>query len=75
MAEVADRDHYAVDTYHAWGCYAACENGLFRSEIQRQVEQFVFPDLHRLKDESVARLLTKTIRDFLPMDVPADQRR
>ena len=56
-------DAYEVDWYHAMGCFGACENGFMsRSETAKD---FVFQNLHNILDQSVAKQLTKSIRNAI----------
>jgi hypothetical protein len=70
MPMMADLDGYECCFYHALGSFWLAESGLYRQSIESASAQFVFPDLHGIKDASVAKKLTQTIRDNLPIGVP-----
>jgi hypothetical protein len=70
MPMMADMDGYACCFYHALGSFWLVESGLYRRSVESASAQFVFPDLHGIKDPSVAKKLTQIIRDSLPIGVP-----
>lgn len=53
-----------TDLYHAFACFFAAENGLYRSERDAQIAKFMFPSLHAISDASVATQTTKWLRQY-----------
>ena len=66
MAMVPDRDSYICDFYHSLWCFFTLEKGLFRDNISKRASDFLFPTLHKLRNNSITSSLTRTIRDNLP---------
>ena len=58
------RNGWLCDFYHALAGYIMVDYGLLRSSAQTKVQkQYIFPALHSVSDESVAKHVTKLIRD------------
>jgi len=70
MPMVPDKIGYACDWYHSLGIYYAVEDDLFIDKNKKAVADFLFPRLHSQRDDIITRNLTKTIRDYLPVEVP-----
>ena len=53
-----------------------CERGLFRSQdqIENGLGHVLFPDLHEMKDDAVARKMSRDIRANLPSSLSIDDR-
>ena len=64
-----DRDDYPCDIYHSWGCHWFVEDGLHRSNTQASTSKFVFPDLHKYKNASVAKTLTVLLKSHVAKDI------
>jgi len=57
------RDCFEADVFHAFACYFAAEDGLHRYPHQDpQVIKFLFPHLHAIRDETVARNLRTLLK-------------
>ena len=70
MPMVPHPTSYVCDWFHSLGCYWACENGLYRQNPKSHVSDFLFPRLHSLRDQTIAKSLTRSIRDNLPPETP-----
>lgn len=72
MAIVPDACCYQTDFYHALGCYWAVSKGLVRSQehTDNGTLSAVFPDLHMIRQNSVAGRVTSAIRSVLPRGLP-----
>ena len=72
MPIIHHRDCWRYDMFHALGCYWAVEKGLVRSseEVKMGLTQVVFPDLYKIKKESVPKKITAAIRNNLPDNTP-----
>jgi hypothetical protein len=55
---------FETDNYHAFSCYFAVDDGLYRADGEEQIARFMFPSLHGVNDAAVSKLLTKWLRDF-----------
>jgi hypothetical protein len=55
-------NNMAGDFFHAFACWYAVNDGLRRGKDEERKEKFIFPRLHRLKDDSVASLVTTILR-------------
>ena len=65
-----DSAGFYCDWYHSLGCYYAVERGLFCSNKKSTgVSDFVFPRLHKLRNNSISRSITKIIRENLPQSM------
>jgi hypothetical protein len=76
MLRISD-DFFGFDWYFVMGAYFMCEDGLFRSELQRDDGKMnaVFPNLQGLLDSSVCRKIANAIRSNLPDHIPDDVRK
>ena len=63
---VPEKSNYVCDWYHSLGCFYAVEQGLFRNTKNSSVSDFVFPRLHKLRDNTITKNLNKCIRENLP---------
>ncbi len=64
---------YLCDFYHCIHCigsFWAVEAGLHRTDEHNGIESFLFPHLHKLRNEYVTRKITKIIRSVLPTLCP-----
>ena len=66
MPMVPDCKGYACYWYHSLGSFYAVEHGLYCSEQKNSVLDFVFPKLHRLRDNTITKNITKCIQENLP---------
>ena len=74
MPMVPRKCGWELDFYHQLASYFAVENGLHRSDqqIQDGLENVVFLDLHRFKDEGVTKKISRTLQNNLPNGCPSD---
>ena len=72
MPMVPDACCYSTDFYHALGCYWAVSKGLlrFQEHMDNGTVSAVFPDLHTIRQDSVAGKVTTAIRSVLPKGLP-----
>ena len=70
---VVDFEHPEMCWYFVLGCYFACDNGLARPDglgepnsPKRRKANFLFPELHGIKDSSVASRVGNTIKSVVP---------
>ena len=70
QVNVYARDSFAVDWYHAMGCYGSLEKGFITT--QKELSDFVFPPLHRMTDNNVSIYITRIICNNVGKDVPKD---
>ena len=70
---VVDCEHPEMCWHFVLGCYFACENGLARPDglgepnsPKRRKSNFLFPELHGIKDSSVASRVGNTIKSVVP---------
>ena len=52
------------------GTYWVVDKGLYRKDISSNVNDFLFPKLHKIRDNTIAKNLTNLIRDNLPATTP-----
>jgi regulator of replication initiation timing len=64
-----DADGMECDFFHAMGSYWILSRGLFRTEEQKGIEDFVFCEFHRIADSTVTTNLSNTIRDNVADDM------
>lgn len=57
-----DSASYMCDFYHSLGCFYLVEDGLFRLGRGRTIDKYVFPDLHKYQNSSVAKLLSNILK-------------
>jgi len=70
---VPNKDGWASDWYHSFGCYAACGGGLYRHEDNRSTK--LFPHLASMAGSGVSRHITEVLRKYLHEDVPAEEKK
>ena len=70
MPMIPNKDNYLYDFYHCLGSFWAVEGGLFRNENERNIQSFLFPFLHGLKNATVSKKITDILRDNLPNGCP-----
>jgi hypothetical protein len=65
--------HSTLCVFLAFGCYWACEDGLYQPDGMGEVDslhhrkmQFVFQDLHEIRDDAVSDQITRYLRSFIP---------
>lgn len=57
------KDCFEADIFHAFACFFAAEDGLYRDPHQdAHVIKFLFPELHSIRDDSVAKRLRDLMR-------------
>ncbi|KAL7527061.1 hypothetical protein ACHAXR_003748 [Thalassiosira sp. AJA248-18] len=66
MAMVPNKMHYLICFYNSIGSFWAVEGGLFRTDSQASCATFLFPNLHCVKDNTVAKKIREAIQDHLP---------
>jgi len=71
--EVFSSTAYLVDIYHRFGCYFVMEKGASHKFEDPAKRPFVFPGLHSVKRENVARSLTAVMRKGLSLQYPLMQ--
>jgi len=72
MLYFCDRYLYCLCPYFAW-CAFFMWGGLDKSGIDPEIKDFVFPNLHSMKRESVAGRLTKVIRNSIDVTRPSKE--
>ncbi len=75
---VPDFQHSVLCVFLAFGCFWACDKGLYRPEgiaapntAQHRKQQYVFQDLHLIRDDGVSEQLTDIIRLYIPACIAA----
>jgi hypothetical protein len=64
---VPNKKGYATCILHAFGCYAACGKGLFRTpDKDGKINPYLIPHIASMASSNVSRWLTKVIRDYCP---------
>ena len=70
---VPNKNGWASDWYHSFGCFAACGNGLYRHKDDKSTK--LFPHLAKMAGSGVSRWITEAIRKNLHDDVPAEEKK
>lgn len=70
MIMVPNRHDYVCDWFHSLGTYWVVDKGLYREDINSNVDDFLFPKLHKIRDKTIAKNLTNLIRENLPASTP-----
>ena len=70
MPMVSDKSQWSCDFFHALASYFMCEGGLIRTGEQAPIENFLFVNLHKKKNETVTKKITSIIRSNLPRGTP-----
>ena len=70
---VPDFEHSVLCVFLAFGCFWACDHGLYRAQGMGEPNSphwrkmhYVFPDLHEIRDDGVADQITRIIRQYIP---------
>jgi hypothetical protein len=65
--------HSTLCVFLVFGCYWACEEGLYQSDGMGKVDSlhhrkmhFVFQDLHKIRDDAVWDQITRYLCSFIP---------
>jgi hypothetical protein len=66
MPVFPNKSTYESDVFHCLGGWFLCEDGLHRSHNEQGFETFLFPSLHRIRNDSVTKKITSAIRGVLP---------
>ena len=66
MPVYPNKSTYETDVYHALGSWWLVEGGLHRTAAEQGYHTFLFPSLHRIRNDSVTKKITTIIRDTLP---------
>ena len=74
MPVFPNKSTYETDVYHALGSWWLVEGGLHRTATEQGYHTFLFPRLHRIRNNSVTKKVTTIICDTLPARLTQQQK-